>query len=212
MLYRRMDCQNTAWRVLFQAGHGAPQSSNVRAMLPEADDEEIRPVRTEEGDHAIDFIGLDQMAAYLNGVSTPFGDGGLHEFFVRSLTIRLDVLRCIRSDCGDQPGIYGRWFNHSDRLQGCAKQLAKLDACAECMMSRWRVVIGNDNFLKPRHSFFHRIQLFSSETGTFMAAFSTTDFRTSAHSLRGQEEAPASKASLGDSVLKAGRAEEEGDR
>jgi hypothetical protein len=46
-------------------------------MLAEANDEEIRSVRPKKGEDTIDLLGLDEMAAYLNGVSAPLDDGRL---------------------------------------------------------------------------------------------------------------------------------------
>jgi hypothetical protein len=70
-------------------------------MLPESDDEKIGSVRAKKGNDAINFLGFDQMARYLNGVPTPLGDNGLHEFLVVSPTIRFDTFRRIWSNRDD---------------------------------------------------------------------------------------------------------------
>jgi hypothetical protein len=70
-------------------------------MLPEPDDEKICSVRAKKGNDAINFLGFDQMARYLNRVPAPLGDGGLHEFLVISPAIRFDALRRIWSNGDD---------------------------------------------------------------------------------------------------------------
>jgi hypothetical protein len=70
-------------------------------MLPESDDEKICSVRAKKGNDAINFLGFDQMACHLNGVSASLGDSELHEFPVVSPAIRFDALRRIWRNCDD---------------------------------------------------------------------------------------------------------------
>jgi hypothetical protein len=70
-------------------------------MLPETDDEEICSVRAKKRNDTINFLGFHQMTRYLNAMPAPLGDGGLHEFLVISLAIRVDALRNIWSNCND---------------------------------------------------------------------------------------------------------------
>src|SRR5215469_3121583 len=119
-----MNCQNAAWCPLLQAGYSAPEPCNMRAMLPESDDKQICSGRAKKRNDPVNFFGFDQMASYLNGVSAPFSDGDLHEPLVRSPPIRFEALHHTGINCEGQSGIYGRWLNDSDRLQGRAKQLA----------------------------------------------------------------------------------------
>jgi hypothetical protein len=93
-------------------------------MLAEANDEEIRSVLAKKGNDTIDFLGLDEMAGDLNGVSAPLGDGRLNEFLVKSPPVRFDTSRYIRSNCDDESRVNGGWLNHGYRLQGRAKHLA----------------------------------------------------------------------------------------
>ncbi|WP_433968484.1 hypothetical protein [Tunturiibacter gelidiferens] len=50
---------------------------------------------------SVNFFGFDQVAAYLNGVAVPFGDGGLHESLLISPPIRFEALRHVWSNCED---------------------------------------------------------------------------------------------------------------
>ena len=93
-------------------------------MLPEAYDEEIRSARAKKRNDAINFFGFDKMAGYLNGLPPPLGNCRLHEFFVKSLSIRFDSLRHIWSDGDNQSGVCRRWLNYGNGLQWSAKQLA----------------------------------------------------------------------------------------
>jgi hypothetical protein len=122
----------------------------MRAVLSQPDDKQICPGGAKKGDNPVNFFGLDQMARYLNGMTSPFGDGDLHEFLVMSLPIRFDAMRHIWINREDQSRIDGRWLNNRDRLQGRAKQLAELNTCAQCITSGWRVVIGDENLLEWR--------------------------------------------------------------
>jgi hypothetical protein len=117
-------------------------------MLAQSNDEKVRTVRAKKRNDSIYFFGFDQVPGYLNGMSAPLGNRGLHESSVMSLPIRFEALRDIRSYGDDESGICGRWLNHGDGLEGCTKQLAEFDRGAECIASRWRVVIRNDDLSK----------------------------------------------------------------
>jgi hypothetical protein len=67
-------------------------------MLPEAYDEEICSACAKKRNDAINFFGFDKMAGYLNGMPPPLGNCGLHESFMKSLSICFDGLRHIWSD------------------------------------------------------------------------------------------------------------------
>jgi len=123
-VWMRMNCQNTTRCPLLQAGYRAPQSSNMRAMLPETYDEEIGSARAKKRNDAINLFVFNKMAGHLNGMPPPFGNGRLYEPFVKSLSIRFDRLRHIWSDGDNQPGVCRRWLNYGNGLEWSAKQLA----------------------------------------------------------------------------------------
>ena len=96
----------------------------MRVMLPEADDDEIRPAGAKKTNQAIHFVGFDQVAGYLNRVSASLGDGRLDEFLIMPPPIRFDTLRRIRSNSHGESAIRGRWFHNGDGLQGRVKKFA----------------------------------------------------------------------------------------
>jgi len=96
----------------------------MRAVLPEAYDEEICSARAKKRNDAINLFGFNKMAGYLNGMPPPVGNGRFYEPFMKPLSIRFDRLRHIRSDGDNQSGVCRRWLNYGNGLEWSAKQLA----------------------------------------------------------------------------------------